>query len=383
MTMTDIKRHYTGDPNTEIVANKWQQLPKINLDQSTNPAFYVAPQGLVAAVNVALELGLPLLLTGEPGVGKSSLARSLNRELGYDESDLLHFTVKSDTRDSELFYNYDTLGRFHAVHGIIESNLNKEVSDTVADGESEAEQEDLADARRFIRYQALGMAILLAKGRENIPPHIMTKNALAKFNPERRRAVVLIDEIDKAPRDMPNDILNEIERMEFRIPELFRDEKICLDTEEDKRHRPIVIITSNSERELPEAFLRRCLYYDLSMPKFSEDLAKENSNDVSIEAIVASRLGPESFEGKSDLLKDALSLFRYFRSEAGLNSLQRKPSLAELLDWLRYLAKSPDTQTLIKRPDLEISLKTTLFKNKSDQNNFNSLINAWLAQPGR
>jgi MoxR-like ATPase len=362
---------YTGDPSTPVFDQQQAFLPNINLDKAIDPSLYVAPYGLRDAVNVALELGLPLLLTGEPGVGKSSLARSLNRALGYADTDLLHFTVKSDTRDSELFYNYDTLGRFHAVHGQI--NL----TDEKAKADAKAE----ADARRFIRYQALGLAILQAKGRDNIPSDIMTEEALQKFSPERRRAVVLIDEIDKAPRDMPNDILNEIERMEFRIPELFREELIKLETDEDKKYRPIVIITSNSERELPEAFLRRCLYYDLAMPKFAEDLANDKVNDISIEAIVRSRLNQDIFDNKAYLLNDAIALFRFLRHDSTV--LRRKPSLAELLDWLRYLDKSSATTALLERQDLEISIKATLLKNPDDQKNYLEILTAWKKKANR
>lgn len=359
---------YTGKPNAEIFRNDVHHLPQINLEQATDPARYVAPLGLRDAVNVALELGLPLLLTGEPGVGKSSLAYSLNRELGYQPEELLHFTVKSDTRDSELFYNYDTLGRFHAVHGHI--NIN--------DADAEAKVQAEADPRRFIRYQALGMAILQAKGRDNIPPAIITAEALAKFSPQRRRAVVLIDEIDKAPRDMPNDILNEIERMEFRIPELFRDEPVKLEGE-DKCYRPIVIITSNSERDLPEAFLRRCLYYDLSMPKFKEELEKlDEPQDVSIEQIVASRLGEDVFKTQGQLLQEAIAFFSYLRNGNGkAKELQRKPSLAELLDWLRYLVKASAQAPLTSNPNLEISIKATLLKQKKDQQRYRELLDDW------
>jgi len=359
--------YYTGDPKAQLIPNKWKELPFVDLKLAEDPKFYVAPKDLRDAVNVALELGLPLLLTGEPGVGKSCLARSLNREIGHQESDLLHFTVKSDTRDSELFYSYDTLSRFHAVHGQI--NINDE------DAKDKAKNE--AHPCRFIRYQGLGLAILQAKGRDNIPPGIMTDEALKEFPKDRRRAVVLIDEIDKAPHDMPNDILNEIERMEFRIPELFIDEAIKLDSEEDKKHRPIVIITSNGIRELPEAFLRRCLYFHLTMPKFKEDLESKDPNEVSVEAIVASRFGDGQFIDRKELLNDALSLFQYLRQDS-LQSLQRKPSLAEFLDWLRYLSKSNDTTTrLVERYDFEISVKSALLKNQKDQTKIKTFIEGW------
>jgi MoxR-like ATPase len=228
------------------------------------------------------------------------------------------------------------------------------------------------------------MAILLAKGRDNIPRRIMTESALANFPAERRRAVVLIDEIDKAPRDMPNDILNEIERMEFRIPELFMDEPIKLTSKDDLSHRPIVIITSNAERELPEAFLRRCLYYHLSMPPFKEDVEKNNHdpNAVSVESIVASRFNEGQFNGKESLLSETISLFRYLRNHE--QRLVRKPSLAEFLDWLRYLSKSKlDHTRLSERKDFLISMTTALLKNPGDQANIQQFILTWqLKQQG-
>lgn len=365
MTSTFNKRYYTGRPQETRIPIKLEQLPYVDLEKATDPKFYIAPSGLRDAVNVALELGLPLLLTGEPGVGKSMLAHSLNYELGYEKDDLIHFTVKSDTRDSELFYNYDTLGRFHAVHGQIN------ITDEAAKQKAYAE----ADPKRFIRYQGLGKAILLAKGKNNIPDNIITPDELKKFPDDRRRAVVLIDEIDKAPRDMPNDILNEIERMEFSIPELFWHEPIKLETAEDKSHRPIVIITSNAECELPEAFLRRCLYYHLTMPPFKKDLDHSNAEqEVTIEYIVNNRLG-NMIERKKTLSTEALSLFRFLRDDN--QSLQRKPSLAELLDWLRYLDKNGDAGSLIERKDFLISLQTSLLKNQNDQQKILVYVKDW------
>ncbi len=354
-----MQRFYQGYPGATLDSDLLSKLPPIDPDKATDPEKYVASEGLVDAVNIALHLGLPLLLTGEPGIGKSSLAYSLNRELGLKKDDVLHFTVKSDTSDNELFYNYDTLGRFHAVHGQI--NINDETAKQKALEE--------ADPRRFIRYQALGKAILLAKGKDKIPKSIMTSADREKWPTLPRRSVVLIDEIDKAPRDMPNDILNEIERMQFSIPELFYQDPIRLEKDE-MQYRPIVIITSNGERELPEAFLRRCLYFHLEMPPFDfafdfKNIDNVQDRRVSVQRIVYERLG-DQFAQLSPVLQDALKLFRYLREEQ-LDGINRRPSLAELLDWLRYLAKHPSNQDFLQRSDLMISLKTNLLKNRYDQ----------------
>lgn len=343
---------YSHKPDNRI---DHDALPKHNPAIAGNPQQYLPTKGLVEAVNVALQLGLPLLLTGEPGVGKSSLAHSLNMQMGYQTGELIHLTVKSDTRHQELFYDYDTLGRFHAAHN-----------------------DKTKTAQDFIRYRGLGLAILRAKVHDDLPKKIFSENELAEFKatyPTPRRSVVLIDEIDKAPREMLNDILNEIERMEFRIPELFIDEPIKL-TESENRYRPIVIITSNSERDLPEAFLRRCLYYHLSIPPFQDSA----DDDTSIEEIVTARLGTSP--SQSALLSQALSFFRYCREEA---KLERKPSLAELLDWLRYLHPTSDNSStafntlmaLKAHPLFESSVKTCLLKTKSDQKQFEKLRDSW------
>src|SRR4051812_14381634 len=158
----------------------------------TRPESYRADQGLVDAANVAILLGQPLLLTGEPGTGKTQFAHSLAWELGLGEP--LVFETKSTSAAADLFYHYDALGRFHAAQV-------GEVGRRTLD---------------YIHYRAMGVAILRANAEAEV----------AAFLPEGfrhggpRRSVVLIDEVDKAPRDFPNDLLNEVEGMFFRVPEL-------------------------------------------------------------------------------------------------------------------------------------------------------------------
>lgn len=375
MTQSNTQLYYTGNPNNRDT-DKWQTVPAVDRGKEDDPAKYYAPPDLAQAVNVALELGMPLLLTGEPGVGKSCLARSVAWELGFADGELLHYTVKSDTQSSDLFYLYDTLGRFHAAHAGATDTLPEKAGEKVPPS---------VDARRFITYQALGKAILYAKGRDNIGAHLMTDTAREKYPPERRRAVVLIDEIDKAPGHMPNDILNQIERMEFEVPELFSGEKIKLE-KNDQPFRPVVIITSNSTRELPDAFLRRCLYYHVGLPPFQEALHKTapedaaiTLNEITVEYIVAQRLG-EFFEGRQPLLDEALSLFRFLRGEKGP---KRKPSLAELLNWLHYLGlRRTAVDRLEDHPDFKTSVTTTLLKRQGEQENWPHYLAAWKSQKG-
>lgn len=262
--------YYTGNPSRRD-RDKRKPLPAVDPDAMKDPSGYLAPPGLVAAVNVALELGMPLLLTGEPGCDKSRLADSLAWELGLNGGEPLRFVVKSDTEGRDLFYRFDTVGRFHAAQ----------------------HEADRPEATRFISYNALGKAILHAKGPERSKRlDLMTKARLYAIPPEGRRCVVLIDEIDKAPREIPNDILTEIEDLSFTVPELQQDAPICLDDDE-QRNRPVVVITSNSERELPEAFLRHCIYYHIELPPFRQDLTGDEPQGGDGEAVTVERIVEE------------------------------------------------------------------------------------------
>jgi MoxR-like ATPase len=192
-----------------------KSLPAFKPSSLREPNRYIRDSALADAVNVALLLRQPLLLTGEPGTGKSELASSVAWELGLEPP--LVFETKSTTVAKDLFYVYDTLGRFtaHQLEGRVMS------------------------ARDYLYFSALGEAIV----RTRAPEHVASVLPTDYTHPGPRRSVVLIDEVEKAPRDFPNDILNEIERMYFRIPEL---QNVRIDADESLF--PVVVLTSNSEK---------------------------------------------------------------------------------------------------------------------------------------
>jgi MoxR-like ATPase len=284
---------------------------------------YLPEPDLVAAVNIALILEQPLLVTGEPGTGKTQLAYSIAAELKLGE--VLRFDTKSNSVFRDLFYRFDALRSFRDAQNKVEGKTSLD----------------------YISYSALGKAILLAHPKAEFSRYVRGFD----IGNEPKRSVVLIDEIDKAPRDFPNDLLHEVDRMKFDIPEL--------ETEIPAAHkfRPIVVITSNSERLLPAAFLRRCIYYHIPFPeKDKQDRMRE---------IVAERLG-QGFPSGPQLIRGAIEIFYLLRADS-LN-LRKRPSTAELLGWLvalRDLCGGVDASPQAKPDVLRASL-SCLVKDAQD-----------------
>jgi len=260
-----------------------------------DPAGYLADPSLSNAVNVALSLGQPLILTGEPGTGKTQLAASVAYEFNLPSP--LVFNVKTTSTARDLFYHYDAMRHFHDSHF----------------GGNTLRVDD------YIKYEAFGLAILLAKDSaetDKLLPHSHRGRGPT-------RSVVLIDEIDKAPRDLPNDVLNEIEEMSFTVTETGRTFTA------DARYRPILVLTSNSEKNLPDAFLRRCVFYHIPFP-----------DENRLRKIIECRL-PRDSAFSPQIIENAIKEFVRIRHTL---DLKKRPATAELLGWVRILC------------DLEINL---------------------------
>ncbi len=268
---------------------------------------YVAGKDLTIAVNAAITLERPLLVKGEPGTGKTELAFQIAEALGLR---LIQWTVKSTTRAAQGLYEYDAVSRLR---------------------DSQLGDEKVNDIRNYIRRGKLWEAFAAEE-----------------------RVVLLIDEIDKADIEFPNDLLQELDRMEFDVYET--DETIRA------KHRPIVIITSNNEKELPDAFLRRCFFHYIQFPD-PETLAR--IVDVHHPHI------------KQDLVRAALTQFYEIREQPGI---KKKPSTSEALDWIRLLvAEDIEAKDLRESPTKALpKLAGALLKNEQDVHLFERL--AFLAR---
>jgi MoxR-like ATPase len=314
---------------------------------------------LRSAANTALILGKPLFLTGEAGVGKSQFANWLAHELSQETpTQLFKFVVKSTTEARDLFYHYDALSRFHQAQILEHAWRSASPVDTAGS----------MDPYCYISYNALGRAIICSMGQQSaldrklIAPHMFGLDEWVSLKPSR--SVVLIDEIDKAPRDVPNDILDEIESLAFRIREMGdREARV------EKDQRPVIIITSNSERDMPKPFLRRCVYYHMPFP-----------NEAQLMAIAQARVGSRFVSG-SGLLSESLKLFDYLRStQVGL---RRAPGLAELLDWLHALGATGEGDkyhTLSQIDQLQARVMASLIKDPGDQIMMRDNWSSWLSQ---
>ncbi len=272
---------------------------------------YVATDDLRVAVNAAITLQRPLLVKGEPGTGKTVLAQEVAKALGRP---LQSWHVKSTTKAQQGLYEYDAVSRLR------DSQLG------------DARVHDIAN---YIRKGPLWTAFEA----ENPP-------------------VLLIDEIDKADIEFPNDLLQELDRMEFFVYETGQTIKAI--------QRPVVIITSNNEKELPDAFLRRCFFHYIRFP-----------DAETMERIVAVHY-PNL---KADLLRDALTLFYEVREVPGL---KKKPSTSELLDWIRLLLVEDVTPEVLRQRDpkkLIPPLHGALLKNEQDVHLFERL--AFMARRGQ
>lgn len=258
---------------------------------------YLADPHLVNAVNTAILVEQPLLIVGESGTGKTMLAWSIASELGL--LPVLEFHTRSDHHARDVLFVIDNLRRFY----------HAQIRDPQAN-----------DLSNYIRFTALGEAI---RG--------------------GHRRVVLIDEIDKATRDFPNDLLDEIDQMQFEIPDLGAKYKTT--------EKPIVVITSNSERQLPDPFLRRCVFHQIAFPK-PEALVR----------ILKQRLEP----GVDDALIDAaVAQFLELRSDE--LKLGKKPSTGELIVWLKMLLHAGvDPRKLRATPLAGLPFKGALIKNEND-----------------
>lgn len=299
----------------------------IKLTREEDIATYEPSPALRTAIDMAISLGRPLLLAGKPGTGKTQFAHwyAGNQENKNVFNEVFQFNTKSTSVYNDLFYEYDAVSHFRDKSG------EKHVTD-------------------FITLTALGKAIVCVKGFKNIEDERLKKIALnsdIKENGMKENSIVLIDEIDKAPRDFPNDLLHEIENLSFTIKEASPSIKVSLDDSE--KEKIIVILSSNDEKNLPDAFLRRCLFHYIEFPNDKElakiILKKLSPNKLNSEEIekIEKMNNPEDLDKIVEDL-DKIKKFKGIGDKIGIffqifdnESIDKKPYTSECIDWLNYL----------------------------------------------
>lgn len=265
---------------------------------------YVATDDLKMAVNAAITLQRPLLVKGEPGTGKTMLAEEVAASLGMP---FYEWHIKSTTKAQQGLYEYDAVSRLR---------------------DSQLGEDKVHDIKNYIK-----------------------KGSLWECFECEEQSILLIDEIDKADIEFPNDLLRELDRMEFFVYETREMVKA--------KHRPIILITSNNEKELPDAFLRRCFFHYIAFPEKDTmaDIVKVHYPNL-----------------KKDLLKEAMTSFFELREIPGL---KKKPSTSELLDWLKLLLAEDIPAETLRESDIKKTLPPlygALLKNEQDVHLFERLI---------